>query len=168
MGRGSLKFAGALSLVLVSLLVAATALASRPVPKDGKYVTYATQDGATPSPEYLTISKRGRAVAFEINTSIDCDTGNGTLRTGVTFTSTESLNASGKAAPLAISNGRFSYRGPIFNVLSVTGEGHIAIRFKSPTKIAGTAQFSWPPSTLGPGIEGPCESTKLAFSGNLE
>jgi hypothetical protein len=65
--------------------------------------------------------------------------------------SSKNLKPTGKAEPLAIVNGKFSYNGPIYNVLSIAGKGQISGTFKSPTKVVGSARFSWASSTLWAG-----------------
>lgn len=169
MSRGSRYFVGALSLAIALLAIAAAALADEPVPKDGTFNGYTSQGSPYPGVTHFKVSKSGRALTFEIvPVGLACEiNGSPGLPTGVVVSS-KSLKPTGKADPLAIAKGKFSYNGPIYSVLSITGRGRISGTFKSPTKIVGSAQFSWPSSRLGPGLEGPCESGKLTFSATHE
>lgn len=169
MSRRSRRLVGLLSLTLVLLVVAATALADKPVPKNGRFNGYTSQGSQSPTHAYFTVSKSGRAVTLEINPlGLACEVnGSPGFPTGVVVSS-KNLKPTGKAEPLAIVNGKFSYNGPIYNVLSITGKGQISGTFKSPTKVVGSARFSWASSTLGPGLEGPCDSGRLTFSARHE
>jgi hypothetical protein len=169
MSRGSRRFVVLLSLTLVLLVVAATALADKPVPTDGRFHGYASQGSQRPFPAYFTVSKSGRAVSLEITAlGLACEiNGSAGFPIGVHLSS-KNLKPTGKADPLAIVKGKFSYNGPIYNVLSITGTGKISGTFKSPTKLVGSARFSWPSSSLAPGLEGPCDSGKLTFSATHE
>jgi hypothetical protein len=169
MSRGSRHFVGALSLALVLLVVAATALADKPVPKNGVLNGYTSQGSPYHGVTHFTVSKSGRAVSLEIvPVSVACEiNGSPGFPTGVVVSS-KNFKPSGKDEPLAIVNGKFSYNGPIYSVLSITGKGQISGTFKSPTKVVGSARFSWASSTLGPGLEGPCDSGKLTFSATQE
>ena len=158
-----------LSLTLVLLVVAATALAAKTTPKDGRFGGHTSQGSQSPTPAYFTVSRSGRAVTLEITSlGLACEVnGSPGFPIGVALSS-KNLKPTGKAEPLAIVNGKFSYNGPIYNVLSITGKGRISGNFKSPTKIVGSARFSWASSDLGPGLEGPCDSGKLTFSATHE
>lgn len=168
MSRRSRGVVGLLSLTLL-LAVAATALATETAPKDGRYGGYTSQGSSSPTSAYFKVSKSGRAVTLEITAlGLACDiNGSSGFPIGVAFSS-KNLKPTGKAAPLAIVNGKFSYNGPIYDVLSITGKGKISGTFKSPTKIVGSARFSWASSTLAPGVEGPCDSGKVTFSATHE
>lgn len=169
MSRRSRHFVVLLSLTLVLLVVAATALAAKTGPMDGKFNGYTSQGSHGSNPAYFTVSKSGRAVTLEINSlGLACEiNGSPGFPIGVTLSS-ENLKPTGKAEPLAIVNGKFSYNGPIYDVLSITGKGRISGTFKSPTKLVGSARFSWASSDLGLGLEGPCDSGKLTFSATHE
>jgi hypothetical protein len=121
-----------------------------------------------PTPSYFKVSKSGRAVTFELSTSVECMTALGSVPTGAEISS-KNLSSTGKALTLKIASGKFSPGGPIYGVLSVTGTARISGTFKSPTKLVATAQFSWPPSTIQPGFEPvPCESPMVRLTGGQE
>jgi hypothetical protein len=165
----SLRHFVVLSLTLLLLVVAATALAAKTTPNDGRFGGHISQGSQSPTPAYFTVSKSGRAVTLEITSlGLACEiNGSAGFPIGVALSS-KNLKPTGKAEPLAIVNGKFSYKGPIYHVLSITGKGQISGTFESPTKVVGSARFSWASSNLGPGLEGPCDSGKLTFSATLE
>jgi hypothetical protein len=169
MSRGSRHSVGALSLMLVLSVIAATALADQPVPKNGVLNGYTSQGSPYHGVTHFTVSKSGRAVTLEIvPIGVSCEiNGSSGLQSGAVISSKD-FKPTGKADPLAIVKGKFSYNGPIYGVLSVTGKGQISGTFQSPTKIVGSARFSWPSSTVGPGLEGPCDSGKITFSATHE
>jgi hypothetical protein len=162
MGRRSRLALGVLSLALVLTAVAAVAMAAKVTPKDGRFSAYASGIHS-----YFNVTGSGTKVTFELNFTVICDIPNGPLHTTTTLTSAV-LKQSGKASPLAIKNGRFSYTGPIYGGPASKGEGQVTGTFKSPTKLVGSAHFKWPVAEVLPGIEGSCETNKANFSGSHE
>ncbi len=154
---------GVLSLALI---LAAAASAAAPVPKDGRYAgAFKGQPG--PADEYFTISRSGRAVSLDLELPLICETGIGAFHSGAAIT-LANLSAAGKESPLKIAAGKFSYSGPVYGSLTVTGKAKISGTFKSPTKLVATVQVTWPPSELGPGYDGPCETDKLTVTASRE
>ncbi len=165
MSRGSRRVVGALSLTLVLLVVAATALAKPVAPKGGRFNGTAEAPGAlVPGFALFKVSKAGNKVGVEatITLSLTCQL-NGEPIPVNSQVSSKSFTQNEKGAPLPVKNGKFSYKGAIYGA-TPPGTAEISGTFKSPTKVVGTAKFSWSSVTLVPGESGPCESGKLAFS----
>jgi hypothetical protein len=166
MNRRSRYLVGALSVLVLLLGLAVAAAATKPVPKDGAYSTTAMIAGH-PVSESFSVSKQGKGATFQLDLTVVCASPAGTIPTSATITNAN-LNAAGKATPLAIKNGKFSYNGTIYNSIAANGTAVITGTFKSPTKFTGSAQFSWPSAELAPGLEGSCEASKFTFSGTHE
>lgn len=171
MGRRLRYLAGAASLTLVLLVIAATALAKPVTPKAGLF------SGSTESPSAaglmnvaFKVSKTsGGKVGVEVTItplSLTCQFNGGAFPITSSPVSTKLFKQNGKGAPLAVKNGRFSYKGAIYGGPSTTpGKAEISGTFKSPTKVVGSAKFSWESVTLVVGQSAPCESGKLTLSG---
>jgi hypothetical protein len=82
-----------------------------------------------------------------------------------TLVSTKSLKQHDAGLPLAVKDGKFSYKGAIYGGPTTSpGQAEISGTFKSPTKVVGSASFSWSEVTFVPGQSGPCESGKLTLA----
>ena len=114
MSRGSRHFVGALSLMLVLLVVAATALADKPVPKSGVLNGYTSQGSPYHGVTHFTVSKSGRAVTLEIvPVGVSCEiNGSPGLQSGAVISS-ENFKPTGKVDPLASGTRKFFCNGPI-------------------------------------------------------
>lgn len=170
MSRGSRHLAGAASVALVLLVIAATALAKPVTPKTGPFNGSAESASAPGQMNAaFKVSKSGSRLAVEVTItplSLTCQvTAGGSLPITSTPVSTKMLKQGGKGAPLPVKNGKFSYKGPIYGGPSASpGDAEISGTFKSPTKVVASAKFSWASVTLVPGQTAPCESGKLTIS----
>ncbi len=170
MGRGSWRVAGSVAVAVVALALAATALAKPVTAKTGVFAGTVVSPGLPVGvPAEFKVSKAGGSrLAVELTIDslhLTCNSSVGSLPVDTTGISTKQLKQNGKGAPLAIKNGKFSYKGPIYGGPSTSpGSAEISGSFKSPTKVVATASFSWESVTLVPGQTAPCETGKLSFS----
>jgi hypothetical protein len=167
MSRRSRNLVGMFSLALLLLVVAGTAFAKPVTPKAGKFNGTAEAAGS-PGAGNATfkVTKSGRRVGVEVTLSISltCQY-NGQPIPLSTTVSSKSFKQNGTAAPLSVKNGKFSYKGPIYGFSASPGKAEISGTFKSPTKVVGTASFSWSTVEFVAGQSGPCESGKLTLTG---
>ncbi|HEY5333709.1 MAG TPA: hypothetical protein VIJ21_09200 [Solirubrobacterales bacterium] len=155
------------SLVLVLLVVASTALANPVTPKGGVFSGTAEAAGA-PGAGNATfkVTKSGQKVGVEVTLAISLTCKyNGQPIPLPTTLSSASFKQNGNGAPLAVKDGKFSYKGPIYGFSASSGKAEVSGTFKSPTKVVGTASFSWSTVELVAGRSGPCESGKLTLAG---
>lgn len=171
MSRRSWHLVGALSLALVLLIVAATALAKPVTPKTGLFSGSGAAPGVSGSSGVaFKVSKSGKKFGVEVtitplNLKCKIPSGGELPISGSAFSS-KSFKSNGKGAPLKVKGGKFSFKGPVYGGPSSNGgEGEISGTFKSPKKVVATASFSWPSVELVAGQTAPCESGKLALSG---
>ncbi len=169
MGRRLRHLAGAASLTLVLLVVAGTALAKPAIPKTGPFYGTAEAPGAlgAGSATFKVTKAAGGKLGVEVTITplaLTCQVEGGALPITSSAVSTKLLKQDGKGAPLAIKNGKFSYKGAIYGGPSTTpGKAEISGTFKSPTKVVGKAKFSWESVTLVPGRSAPCDSGTMTL-----
>ncbi len=171
MGRRSRHLAGLASLTLVLLVIAATALAKPVSPKTGVFNGTAEASGAVSAgTATFKVSKTaGGKLGVEVTITplaLTCQLNGAPFPISSSAVSTKLFKQNGKGAPLAVKNGKFSYKGAIYGGPSPTpGMAEISGTFKSPTKVVGSAKFSWESVVLVPGQSAPCESGKMKLSG---
>jgi hypothetical protein len=167
MSRRSRNFVVVFSLALVLLVMAATALAKPATPKGGVFSGSAEAAGA-PGAGNATfkVTKSGQKVGVEVTLAISltCQYNGQRFPLPTTLTSA-SFKQNGNGAPLSVKDGKFSYKGPIYGLSASPGKAEISGTFKSPTKVVGTASFSWSAVEFVAGQSGPCESGKLTLAG---
>jgi hypothetical protein len=103
-------------------------------------------------------------VEVTLSISLTCQYNGQPIPLPTMFTSA-SFKQNENGAPLPVSNGKFSYKGPIYGFSASPGKAEISGTFKSPTKVVGTASFSWSTVEFVAGQSGPCESGKLTLAG---
>ena len=165
MSRRSRYLVGSLSLALVLLIVAATALAKPATPMGGRFNGSAEAPGAlAPGGATFKVSKSGSKFAVEVTLTftLTCQV-NGQPFPVNTVISSKSFKQNESGAPLPVKNGKFSYKGATYGG-ATPGTAEISGTFKSATKVTGSAHFSWPSLELAPTIEAPCDSGKLALT----
>jgi hypothetical protein len=168
MSRRSRSFVGVFSLLLVLLVVAATALAKPVTPKGGVFNGTAETAGA-PGAGNATfkVIKSGKGVGVEVTLTINviCQVSGQPFPVN-TVVSSKSFKQHDSGLPLPVKNAKFSYKGPIYGGPTTNpGLAEISGTFKSPTKVVGTASFSWSAVELVAGQTAPCESGKLTLAG---
>jgi hypothetical protein len=167
MSRRSRSFLGVFSPALVLLVVAAAAMANPVTPKGGVFSGTAEAAGA-PGAGNATfkVTKSGQKAGVEVTLSISltCQYNGQPIPVPTTLTSA-SFKQNENGAPLAVKDGKFSYKGPIYGFSTSPGKAEISGTFKSPTKVVGTASFSWSAVEIVSGQSGPCESGMLTLAG---
>lgn len=153
---------GVLSLALVFLVVAAAATARSVTPKTGVFNgTAATTGSQGDSKLTVKVSKSGVEVTIAL--ALICELEGAPIPVYTTISS-KSFKRNGEGAPLTVKDGKFSYKGPIYEGPTTNpGKAEVSGTFKSPTKIVGKASFSWSNVELAAGQSGPCDSGKLTL-----
>jgi hypothetical protein len=169
MSRRLRHLAGAASLTLVLLVIAATAVAKPVVPAVGQFSGSAVSASA-PGQMNVTykVTKAGGKARVEVTItplSLTCQVNGGAFPLTSGAVSTKLFKQGGNGAPLAVKNGKFSYKGAIYGgPTTAPGKAEITGTFKSPKKVVGSAKFSWEALELVPGQSAPCESGKLTLA----
>ncbi len=170
MSRRSWDLVVAAALILAVLILAATALAKPPTPKAGLFEGSAEAAGAPgqSNAAFKVTKTAGGQVGVEVTITplaVTCQLNGAPVPATTESVSSKSFKQNGKSAPLPVKNGKFSYKGAIYNSLSTSpGKAEISGTFKSPTEVVGTAKFSWDSVALVPGQSAPCESGKLTLA----
>jgi hypothetical protein len=155
--------AGVLSLALMFLLVAAAAMGRSVTPKPGVFDgTAATTGSQGDSKLTVKVSKSGVEVTIAL--ALICELEGQPMPTYTTIAS-KSFKRNGESPPLTVKDGKFSYKGPIYEGPTTNpGTAEVSGTFKSPAKIVGKASFSWSDVALTPDQSGPCYSGKLTLT----
>jgi hypothetical protein len=168
MSRRSRNLVVVFSLALVLLVVAATALAKPVAPKGGTFNGAAEAAGAPGAGNAaFKVTKSGKQVGVEVTLTINviCQVSGQPFPVN-TVVSSKLFKQHEGGLPLAVKNGKFSYKGAIYGGPTTNpGLAEISGTFKSPAKVVGTASFSWSAVELVPGQTAPCESGKLTLAG---